>query len=164
MTFTYFDDIERQMVDMLRAFDYPSFGRIEPPTTAEAPSGSRDVAAASRRGYYPFMRAKMDLVETPKAYKVLVELPGVKKEDVKVSVDEGVLTVQAEQNETINREEDKYHYSERRYGTIKRSVSLPQGISPDNVKASFNNGLLELEFAKSEKEAAKLISIGWYLN
>ena len=83
----------------------------------------------------------------------------MRKEDVKVSVDEGVLTVQAEQNEVINSEADKYHYSERRYGTIKRAVSLPQGVSSDNVKASFNNGLLELEFQKPEKEAAKMISI-----
>lgn len=156
----YFDDIERQMMDMLRAFDFPSFGRIEPPASMnEASANTSSARDLPARRNYPFLRAKMDLVETPKAYKVLVELPGVRKEDVKVSVDEGVLTVQAEQNETINKEEDKYHYSERRYGTIKRSVSLPQGIAPDKVKASFNNGLLELEFQKSEKEAAKLITI-----
>ena len=161
MAFTYFDDIERQMMDMLRAVDhnFPSFGRIEPPSDANhtASSTGRDVAGCRRS--YPFMRAKLDLVETPKAYKVFLELPGVRKEDVKVSVDEGVLTVQAEQNEVIDSEADKYHYSERRYGTIKRAVSLPQGVSSDNVKASFNNGLLELEFQKPEKEAAKMISI-----
>lgn len=157
----YFDDIERQMMDMLRAFDFPSFGRIEPPTPMSEQLGANTSSARdlTARRNYPFMRAKMDLVETPKSYKVFVELPGVRKEDVKVSVDEGVLTVQAEQNEMINKEEDKYHYSERRYGTIKRSVSLPQGIAQDKVKASFSNGLLELEFQKSEKEAAKLISI-----
>ena len=151
----FFDDLERQMMDMIRSFEYPSFGGIEP--LESAPSSSREV---NNRRQYPFMRARMDLVESPNAYRVIVELPGVKKEEIKVSVDEGnVLNIEAEQHEVINREQDKVHYSERRYGTIKRSVTLPQGASPDKVKANFNDGLLELEFPKTQKEASKLITI-----
>jgi HSP20 family protein len=154
MVFTLFDDIDRQMMEMIKALHHPSFGRIEPP---ECPSPSRETTT---RRQYPFMRARMDLIESPTSYKVIVELPGVKKEAIKVSVDEGnILNIEAEQNEAINKEEDKVHYSERRYGTIKRSVTLPQGASADKVKANFNDGLLELEFPKSQKEASKLISI-----
>jgi HSP20 family protein len=154
MAFTLFDDIDRQMMEMIRALNHPSFGRIEP---EECPSPSREITT---RRQYPFMRARMDLVESPTAYKVIVELPGVKKEAIKVSVDEGnILNIEAEQHEVIDKEQDKVHYSERRYGTIKRSVTLPQGASADKVKANFNDGLLELEFPKTQKEASKLISI-----
>jgi HSP20 family protein len=151
----FFDDLERQMMDMIRSFEHPSFGRIEPAESGS--SSSRDV---TNRRQYPFMRARMDLVESPSAYRVIVELPGVKKEEIKVSVDEGnILSIEAEQHEVINKEEDKVHYGERRYGMIKRSVTLPQGASADKVKANFNDGLLELEFPKTQKEPSKRITI-----
>src|SRR4051794_22826927 len=73
----FFDDLERQMMDMIRSFEYPSFGRIEP--AESGPSPSRD---ATNRRQYPFMRARMDLVESPSAYRVIIELPGVKKEEI----------------------------------------------------------------------------------
>ena len=155
MAFTLFDDVEKQMMDMLRVFEYPRFGRVGP-----AEPGTTTLREISNCRHYPFMRARIDLVESPNAYRVIVELPGVKKEDIKVSVEEGnVLNIEAEKHETINKEQDKVHYSELRSGTFRRSVTLPQGASADKVKSSFDNGLLELEFPKSQKEASKIISI-----
>jgi HSP20 family protein len=154
VTFTLFDDIEKQMVDMLRASEHPGFGRVEP---VENGINLRKISNCRQ---HPFMRARIDLFESPGAYKVILELPGVKKEDIKVSVDEGnVLNIEAELPETLNKELDKVHYRELRYGTFSRSVNLPHGASTDNVKARLNNGLLELEFPKTQKEASKLITI-----
>jgi HSP20 family molecular chaperone IbpA len=102
ITMAFFDDFDRQLLDMMRTFDHyaPMFGRTEPPMMDGNSSGNGSSTVATRgTRQFPFLRTRMDLVETPKSYKVVMELPGVNKEDIKVSVDDNVLSVQAEQRE-----------------------------------------------------------------
>ena len=84
-----------------------------------------------------------------------VELPGVKKEDIIVHVDSDILTVEADRKESVEKDTERYHYSERRFGTVKRQIQLPKSASVKNVKAKFDNGLLELEFEKIREQQEK---------
>lgn len=108
--------------------------------------------AGARRGV---LNAKLDLLEKPDSFLINVELPGVKKEDIQVHVENGLLSVMAERKEEHKEEKDRYHYSERRYGSIKRVISLPEQADPDNVKADFSNGVLGLSFAKKPEAASR---------
>ena len=87
---------------------------------------------------------RWDLSETEKEYNVHVELPGVNKNDVKIDVENGILTVSGEKKSEVKEEGKKYHRVERSYGSFKRSVKLPDGIKPESVKATFDNGVLDI--------------------
>lgn len=88
------------------------------------------------------------------------ELPGLKKEDVSIDVHNGVLTVAGESKQSTEHDENGYVVRERRFGKFSRAVSLPQGVKPDDIKASFENGVLTVQFPKtSAEQAPKKITI-----
>ncbi|PJF18687.1 Hsp16-like protein [Paramicrosporidium saccamoebae] len=99
--------------------------------------------------------AKLDLIEKPDAYAVHVDLPGVAKEDIQVHIENGALTVSAERKEELKEEGDLYRYMERRFGSIKRIVSLPEQADQESVKAELVNGVLYLVFAKKAEESSR---------
>lgn len=101
----------------------------------------------------------MDIAETDDDFTVTVELPGARKEDVTVEVDEGQLTIRGEKKS--EREEKKEHrrYVERRFGSFSRSFTLPPNADPDRLEATFKNGVLSLRIAKSATAKPKAISI-----
>ena len=101
----------------------------------------------------------MDIVEDEKGYTVKAELPDVKKEDVHVSVENGVLTLTGERKFEKEEKNRKYHRSERAYGKFARSFSLPMNIDPQKVSASYKDGVLNISVAKSEKAMPKQIDI-----
>lgn len=148
---SFFDTFDRYMFqrmnDVLRN-DY------EEPTVVITPVGNnKQVSSVSdRRG---MLSAKMELLEKPDAYLVNVELPGVKKEDLQVHVENGMLSILAERKEEKKEDKDRYHYSERRYGSIKRTVSLPDQADESNCKAEFENGVLSLNFAKKPETVTR---------
>lgn len=86
---------------------------------------------------------------------IKAELPGMKREDVDISFHDGVLTVSGEHKEEEEKEDSRYLLKERRYGSFRRSMTLPQGVDEDNIKASFKEGVLEVtvEGGASEIEA-----------
>lgn len=75
---------------------------------------------------------------------VTAEIPGVKKEDLKVHVDGKVLVIEGERKQEKEEKREGYYHSERSYGQFYRSISLPEGANADQVAAQFNNGMLEV--------------------
>ncbi len=92
---------------------------------------------------------------------VRADLPGLKKDDVKVEVDDGVLTISGERRDERHEERDDYYRSERTYGQFYRAIPLPDGVDDGQVDASFNDGVLEVSFPapKPDDRKAKRIQI-----
>ncbi|KAL1758274.1 HSP20-like chaperone [Schizophyllum commune] len=95
--------------------------------------------------------AMMDLHEDAEKNLVTAtfELPGLKKEDVQVNVQNGLLTVSGETKSESDKEEQGYAVRERRYGKISRTLRLPEGVKEDEVKAALENGVLTVTFPKT---------------
>jgi HSP20 family protein len=111
-------------------------------------------------GAAPSMR--MDVSEAQDAYTVKAEMPGLKKEDIKVSIDGRQVTISAEsKSETEEKQGETMLRSERRYGRMFRSFSLPQEIDDDKAQARYENGVLQLTLPKRGGEGApKQLSVG----
>ena len=106
------------------------------------------------------MLPSADVYETDNEYVFEFELPGFKKDDVKVQVEDNVLTVSSEVKEEKKEEKDKnYHIVERRYGSFKRQFSLPEDSDVEKIDAKFENGVLELKVQKKEEEKKKAIDV-----
>jgi len=101
----------------------------------------------------------LDMYQTEKDLVVQVPLPGVKPEDVDISVTGDVLTIKAERKEEHKVEEADYFYRESRYGSFSRSVSLPVDVDADKAEANFENGMLTLTLPKAEVARAKKIPV-----
>ncbi|MCH9028972.1 MAG: Hsp20/alpha crystallin family protein [Bacteroidetes bacterium] len=99
---------------------------------------------------------KVDLMEDEKFITIIAELPGVNKDDVKIILEDGVLTLSGEKKSDV-KEDDKINFSrnEREFGKFERKFELVEDINPDEVKANFNNGLLKIMIAKLTPEEPK---------
>lgn len=100
-----------------------------------------------------------DITEDDKEYIIKAELPEMKKEDVRVTVENGVLTVSGERKLEREEKKKKYHRIERGYGTFVRSFTLPDDADATKVKAEFKSGLLTVHLPKSEKAKPKQIEV-----
>ena len=107
----------------------------------------------------PLLRPAMDVVENDKEVSLRLDLPGLKPEDVNVSIDDHVLTISGQIGDTIEREGDRYHYRERRTGSFQRSLRLPSTVDTENVEASFENGVLTVTLPKLEQAQPKRITV-----
>ena len=106
------------------------------------------------------IQIKVEVSEDDKAYTVHAEIPGVKKEDIRVTVDGNQVAISAEvKNEKEVKEGSKVLRSERYYGTVSRSFALGQEVDDSAVVAKYVDGVLELNLPKRAIEKAKLISI-----
>lgn len=101
----------------------------------------------------------VDLVEDDKEYLIKAELPEVKKEDVKVTVENGVLTIGGERKFEKEEENKKYHRIERAYGSFMRSFTLPQDAAGDKINAEFKDGVLKVHLPKSAEAKPKSIDV-----
>ena len=116
-----------------------------------------------------FFNASMDVCETDKEMRVTVELPGVAQEDVDISLHDDMLTIrgekkfQSERGGDKEKEKDKkenYHFIERSYGAFQRSLRLPYVANPDEVKATFQDGVLSITVPKAaQQERTRKIQI-----
>jgi len=104
---------------------------------------------------------KVDVHDDEKAVFVKAELPGIEEKDVEVTLKDNMLTIAGEKKEekTEGGENKNYWYCERSFGSFNRSIELPEGIKADAVKASFKNGVLEIELPKGEAAIPKKINI-----
>lgn len=108
----------------------------------------------------PAVQVKMDVKEDDKAYTVHAEMPGVKKEDIHVSVEGGLVTIAAEvKRESEQKEGEKVIHSERYYGKVSRSFTLAQEVDEANAKARFDNGVLELVLPKRAVASSRRLTI-----
>jgi len=100
-----------------------------------------------------------DITEDDKEYIIKAELPDVKKEEVKVAVENGVLTISGERKFEKEEKKRKYHRVERAYGTFVRSFTLPDDANAGQVKAEFKEGVLTVHVPKSEHAKPKHIEV-----
>jgi HSP20 family protein len=101
----------------------------------------------------------VDITEDDKQYLIKAELPEVRKDDVKVVVESGVLTISGERNFEKEEKDKKYHRIERSYGSFTRSFSVPDAADDSKVSAEFKEGVLTVHLAKSEKARPKSIEV-----
>jgi len=101
----------------------------------------------------------VDIAEDDKEYLIKVELPEVQKDDVKVTVEGGTLTISGERKAEKEEKGRKFHRVERYYGRFERSFTIPDDAEPDNVRAEFKDGVLRVHLAKSEKARPKQIEV-----
>jgi HSP20 family protein len=108
-------------------------------------------AQTSGAGWTP----AVDVVAKDNDMVIRAELPGMKRDDVEVSFHNGVLTISGERKEEEEHKDAGYLVKERRYGSFRRSMTLPEGIDEDKIKANFKDGLLEVtvEGAGTQVEA-----------
>jgi HSP20 family protein len=102
---------------------------------------------------------RVDIVEDEKEIVVKAELPEMKKEDVKVTVDQGVLTISGERRIEKEEKNKKYHRIESEYGSFLRSFTLPAAIVADKVSADFKDGVLKVHLPKDSKPGVKAVEI-----
>jgi HSP20 family protein len=101
----------------------------------------------------------LDAVEDKDKYLVSVEVPGLKREDINVSVHDGVLTVSGERKREKDIKEGSVHRTERYYGKFSRSVSLPAEVRADKVTAAYKDGVLHVELPKAEETKPRNVEV-----
>jgi HSP20 family protein len=101
----------------------------------------------------------MDLVEEGEEYVLRADLPGVEEKDVKIELDDRVLEVSGQRSSSVEDRGEGYYRVERASGSFSRSLTLPEGIDPDAIKASFDKGVLEVRIPKPEERKPKRVSI-----
>ena len=131
----WFDEMERAWPDRFFA-RFPTFGE-------------------------PWMPA-VDIVEKEDALLVKADLPGVRQEDISITVEEGSLCIRAERKREEEKEEKGYRRMERSYGRYERVIRLPEGVSEDAIKANYRDGVLEITvpLPAEAPPPAKTIKIG----
>jgi HSP20 family protein len=101
----------------------------------------------------------VDIHETKDSFVVKAELPGVKQEGLQVSVEGDALTLKGERKLESQIKEDQYHRIERSYGRFERVLLLPANVDPDGVKATYRNGVLEIQLPKREEAKPKAVKV-----
>lgn len=110
-------------------------------------------------GWTGFWNPSLDVAEDEKSVTVKVEVPGVKPEDINLSVTGNTLLISGEKKESQEREEDGFYHTERRFGSFRRSVALPPGVDPDKVAADYAHGVLTVRLQKSPEAQPKKIPV-----
>src|ERR1041384_3798636 len=101
----------------------------------------------------------VDIVERENDYFVKVELPGVEKNDVKITVQDDILTVKGEKKQESEKKGHDYHRVERSYGAFQRSFTLPSSVISDKIDASFSDGVLTVSLPKAEETKSREIAV-----
>ena len=101
----------------------------------------------------------VDVSETPKEVIVKAEIPGLDPKDMDVSVHDNVLTLAGERKEEREKEGENIHQVERSYGAFSRSIRLPAEVDPEQVTATYKNGVLQINLPKAKQEPVKRIEV-----
>ncbi|HNQ73802.1 MAG TPA: Hsp20/alpha crystallin family protein [Verrucomicrobiota bacterium] len=101
----------------------------------------------------------LDVYEDKDSYTVKAELPGMKKEDIEVSLHEGLLSISGERKSEAKKEDAEVYRSERFVGRFQRTVTLPAPVTADKVKAAYKDGILTITLPKSEEAKPKQINV-----
>ena len=137
--FPELEEMERRFEDI--------FGRSLLPTWRRLP--------LVERGWVP----SIDVFEKEDKYVVKAELPGMKEEDIDISVVGDTLTIKGERKTESEVKEEDYHCCERSYGSFFRSIDLPSNVDGENIEASYEDGILEVSLPKAAEVKPKKISI-----
>jgi len=101
----------------------------------------------------------VDIVENNDNYILRAELPGMSKDDVKITLENNLLTIRGEKKNESEKKEGNYHRVERSYGSFERSFTIPGTIKADNIDAQYKDGVLTLTLPKAEEAKPKLIDV-----
>ncbi|HTX31441.1 MAG TPA: Hsp20/alpha crystallin family protein [Solirubrobacteraceae bacterium] len=123
-------------------------------TFFDAPASGGASPAASRR-WLP----AMDLVEAGSEFVLRADLPGVDESDVNIEVEDNVLSISGERKSEHEEHTDGYYRLERASGSFSRSLTLPDGVDPEKVQASFDKGVLEIRIPKPEQRQPRRVTI-----
>ena len=104
-------------------------------------------------------RANTAVRENENAYHVTAELPGIDKQDVKVEMDNNILTITAERKQPEVKEGENLHYDELQYGKYARRFTVPKDVLADKIEAAFKDGLLTVTVPKAEKKKPQEIKV-----
>ena len=130
------------------------FGRILGRMPAARDQG-REATAMTVADWMP----TVDIAEDEKEYLIKAEIPEVDKNDVKVTVEDGVLTIQGQRKQEKEEKDRRFHRIERSYGTFVRSFALPENVAEENLRAEFKDGMLLVHLPKTEKANPKAIEV-----
>ncbi len=115
----------------------------------------KDVVDRNRDSFVP----GIDISETDDQFLINAELPGMNKEDIDVSLDNGRLTISGERKFEEKENGTTYHRVETRYGSFNRSFQLPDNVDEESINATYENGLLKISIDKAEDKVKKKIEI-----
>ena len=101
----------------------------------------------------------LDISERKDAYLVTVELAGVEADDLEITMEDGLLTIQGERHFAHDSSEQQFHRVERRYGAFRRSITLPAQVQAEQIQASADNGVLQIVVPKMEEAKPKRIQV-----
>ena len=101
----------------------------------------------------------VDISETAEEYLIRAELPAVKKEDVRVTFEDGMITISGERKQQEEQKDEKFHRVESFYGSFARSFGVPDNIKADAIRSEYKDGVLSVHLPKVEKEKAKQIAV-----
>ncbi|MBN1783209.1 Hsp20/alpha crystallin family protein [bacterium] len=101
----------------------------------------------------------VDVVESDKNFELVADVPGLKKEDIHIAIEDGYLTLSGEKKQEKEEDGKNYHRVERSYGKFERSFRLPKEVDAEAIKANYKNGVLRVEIPKTEKVQPKQIAI-----
>jgi len=100
-----------------------------------------------------------DISETDKEYLIRAELPGLKKDDVKLTLGDGVITIEGERKQQKEERNEKFHRVESFYGSFSRSFALPENVNSELVRSEMKDGVLTVHIPKTEHHTPKQIAI-----
>jgi len=101
----------------------------------------------------------VDMIDKKNEIVVKAEVPGVEKDDISISLTDNTLTIKGETKKEKEEKDEDYYYSEISYGSFARTLTLPEKVQSDKVKANFKNGILEIHLPKSPESKAKEIKV-----
>jgi HSP20 family protein len=107
------------------------------------------------RGWTP----SVDLVRKDDALVLRADIPGIKPDDVRIEVEDDVLTISGEHTEEKEEKEERYMRRERRYGSFSRTMALPRGVKPEDIEATTEHGVLEVTIPLPKEEEKKKVEI-----
>jgi HSP20 family protein len=100
-----------------------------------------------------------DVLEEADAVKIVAELPGVRPDDVQISVEDGVLTVRGQKRQRAEERTERVHRYERTYGLFERSFRVPETVDADSIRATYENGVLTIALPKVERAKPRQIQV-----
>lgn len=162
--FSEFGRMRREMDRLLNTFDQDmplSHPRLESGSNqpeqqqqqqqlANTQGGSTALQQQPQQQQRAWFWPAVDVKESDTAITVHAELPGLRKEDVDISVDNGIITISGQRQQEQKQENDRWHRVERQYGQFKRSFRLPEGTKEEEITASVQDGLLRVNIPKHD--------------
>ncbi len=139
----------------LTRYTRPDFGLMPKRFSDIMDEFFNDMVSTTRDSFVP----SIDVSETDDQFHISAELPGLKKEDINIDLENRRLTISGERKFEQKEDGETYHRVETRYGSFSRSFQLPDSVDENSVQAKYKDGVLDITIAKSEDKVKKQIEI-----